>query len=105
MESEFMKQLKTYKMTRPNDVWECSECSRQQGRHDMWFDYDLCEMCHENQTDLFEHYETLPESVRAIIDTMEQSYESLRDAESKLNEIGYSFEWGLDAEPYNLRKI
>jgi hypothetical protein len=99
-----MKQLKTYKMTKPNDVWECSECSRLQGRHDMWFEYDLCEMC-ENQKDLFEHYETLPDEVRAIIDAMEQSYESLRDAESKLNEIGYSFEYGLDAEPYNLRKI
>ena len=42
-----MKQLKTYKMTKPNDVWECSECSLPQGRHDMWFDGNLCESCNE----------------------------------------------------------
>jgi hypothetical protein len=71
----------------------------------MWFEYDLCEMCHENQKDLFEHYETLPDEVRAIIDTMEQSYQSLLEAERSMNKIGYSFEYGLDAEPYNLRKI
>jgi hypothetical protein len=105
MELEFMKQLKTYKMTRPNDVWECSECSRLQGRHDMWFEYDLCEMCHENQTDLLEQYDTLPESVQKIIMEMIHSYDGIKEANEKLKKIGYSFEYGLDAEPYNLRKI
>ncbi len=59
----------------------------------------------ENQVDLFEQYELLPKDVRAIIDTIEQSYQGLLESERKLNEIGYSFEWGLDAEPYNLIKI
>jgi len=59
----------------------------------------------ENQVDLFERYESLPNEVRAIIDTMYRSYQGLLEAERKLNVIGYSFEWGLDAEPYNLRKI
>jgi len=59
----------------------------------------------ENQVDLFEQYELLPNEVRAIIDTMYRSYQGLLEAEIKLNVIGYSFEWGLDAEPYNLRKI
>ena len=59
----------------------------------------------ENQVDLFEQYELLPNEVRAIIDTIEQSYQGLLESERKLNEIGYSFEFGLDAEPYNLRKI
>jgi hypothetical protein len=59
----------------------------------------------ENQIDLFEQYETLPDEVRVIIDTIEQSYQSLLEAERSMNKIGYSFEWGIDAIPYNLRKI
>lgn len=59
----------------------------------------------ENQVDLFEQYELLPNEVRAIVDTIEQCYQGLLESERKLNKIGYSFEFGLDAEPYNLRKI
>jgi hypothetical protein len=59
----------------------------------------------ENQIDLFEQYETLPDEVRVIINTIEQSYQSLLEAERSMNKIGYSFEWGIDAIPYNLRKI
>jgi hypothetical protein len=59
----------------------------------------------ENQIDLFEQYETLPNEVRAIIDTIDKSYQSLLEAERTMNKIGYSFEWGIDAIPYNLRKI
>jgi hypothetical protein len=59
----------------------------------------------ENQIDLFEQYETLPDEVRAIIDTIDKSYQSLLEAERTMNKIGYSFEWGIDAIPYNLRKI
>jgi hypothetical protein len=36
-------------MTKPNDVWHCSECEQAQGRHDMWFDGDLCEECNERK--------------------------------------------------------
>lgn len=32
-------------MTRQEDIWSCSECGQLQGRHDMWFDGDLCEKC------------------------------------------------------------
>jgi hypothetical protein len=59
----------------------------------------------ENQIDLFEQYETLPDEVRVIIDTIDKSYQSLLEAERTMNKIGYSFEWGIDAIPYNLRKI
>jgi hypothetical protein len=59
----------------------------------------------ENQKDLFEQWETLPNEVKNILEKTEQSYQGLLLSERKLNEIGYSFEWGLDAEPYNLRKI
>jgi hypothetical protein len=62
-------------------------------------------MCHENQTDLLEQYDTLPESVQKIIMEMIHSYDGIKEANEKLKKIGYSFEYGLDAEPYNLRKI
>jgi hypothetical protein len=71
----------------------------------MWFEYDLCEMCHENQIDLLDHYETLPESVQKIIMEMVHTYNGIKEANEKLKKIGYVFEYGLDAEPYNLRKI
>lgn len=37
----------------PEDEWECSECGRAQGRHDMWFEGDLCEKCHEHSKEEF----------------------------------------------------
>jgi hypothetical protein len=27
------------------DIWECVECGDMQGRHDMWFDGDICGKC------------------------------------------------------------
>jgi hypothetical protein len=58
----------------------------------------------ENQTDLFEQWETLPTEVQETLSNMEQSYDSLAEANMKLREIGYEFEYGLDAEPFGLRK-
>ncbi len=40
-------------MTRPEDVWQCTSCTMYQGRHDMWFEHDLCEICHEKSV---QHY-------------------------------------------------
>lgn len=34
-------------MTKTQDIWVCSECGLEQGRHDMWFDGDICGTCHE----------------------------------------------------------
>lgn len=59
----------------------------------------------ENQVDLFERCETLPINVQEIIFHMEHSYDSLAEANRKLREIGYEFDYGLDAEPFGLRKI
>lgn len=61
-----------------------------------------------NVIDLFEHYETLPDEVRVIIEkhmTGENSWESCRALEAELEPLGYTFEWGLSGEPYDLRKI
>jgi hypothetical protein len=32
-------------MTREEDVWACQECGNLQGRHDLWFEGDICEKC------------------------------------------------------------
>ena len=32
-------------MTHEEDVWTCHECGELKGRHDQWFDGDLCEKC------------------------------------------------------------
>lgn len=34
-------------MTKTEDIWECSDCGCFQGSHDMWFEGNLCEDCHE----------------------------------------------------------
>lgn len=37
-------------MTRKEDVWHCSKCGDEQGRHDMWFDEGVCGKCHTPET-------------------------------------------------------
>ena len=58
--------------------------------------------------DLFEDYEDQPEEVSELLSTLEvedYNYDSLNDLLSEMKKIGYTFEFGLDAEPYDLRKI
>lgn len=31
--------------TKLSDVWVCSSCRDLQGRHDQWFEGDICEKC------------------------------------------------------------
>lgn len=38
-------------MTRQEDIWYCSECGDGQGRHDMWFEGDICGKCHTPEID------------------------------------------------------
>ncbi|MCW8966682.1 MAG: hypothetical protein OQK82_08370 [Candidatus Pacearchaeota archaeon] len=60
----------------------------------------------EEQEDLFEKYEELPEEVQAVLLTFEDNtYEECQRLEDELRVLGYTFDWYLDAEPYNLRKI
>lgn len=59
---------------------------------------------------LFEDYENIPSEVQAILDKHEQSfidgdYSGLTKAHNELSEIGYTFEFGLDGQAYDLRKI
>jgi hypothetical protein len=33
-------------LTKQEDIWSCYECGKLQGRHDLWFEGDICESCH-----------------------------------------------------------
>lgn len=65
----------------------------------------------KNELDLFDHHELIPADVRAVMDKYATEYED--GADYQLNErlladlkpLGYTFDYYLDAEPYNLRKI
>lgn len=58
-------------------------------------------------TDLFDYPELQNQSVRRILWAYgcPQDYEGCDLLIQKLNEVGYTCEYGLDASPYNLRKI
>ena len=58
--------------------------------------------------DLFEDYDDQPEEVQAILANYEMEdndYETLQNLKAELESIGYTMDFGLDAEPYDLRKI
>ena len=62
----------------------------------------------EKELDLFEYYEEQPEEVKAILSRYELEeidYNTCENLLAELNAIGYTFEYGLSAEPFNLRKI
>lgn len=58
--------------------------------------------------DLFETPEKLPAQVQAILNSFDESKDGYKECtrlENELKPLGYTFEWYLDAVPYNLRKI
>lgn len=60
--------------------------------------------------DLFEDYENIPENVQEILDAYEHGfvdgdYDSLTKAHEELEKIGYTFDFYLDGQAYDLRKI
>jgi predicted acetyltransferase len=58
--------------------------------------------------DLFEEMDNLPEEVQAVLrkySTEDETYTNAESMLSDLESLGYTFEYGLDAVPYNLRKI
>jgi hypothetical protein len=57
-------------------------------------------------TDLFETPELIPDNVRAVLDSyLEPTYETLGLMLDECEELGYTFDYYLDAVPYDLRKI
>lgn len=62
--------------------------------------------------DLFEHYGDQPKELQTICDkwfNIEQTegldYKKCKQFLKEVEQIGYTFDYGLDAQPYNLHKI
>lgn len=57
---------------------------------------------------LLDNYEELPQVVKDIFycfEMLDNTYENCEQLVKSLNVVGYTIEYGLDAEPYNLTKI
>lgn len=68
--------------------------------------YCACDTFEEK--DLFEHLEELPSDVLLVISKYEEgegSYEICKSLLAELESLGYTFDYGLDGIPHNLRKI
>jgi hypothetical protein len=64
----------------------------------------------EEGIDLFEDYDNIPNDVQEILDNYQEAFEDgdysgLKMAHEELNKIGYTFEYYLDGQAYDLRKI
>jgi hypothetical protein len=63
----------------------------------------------EGDEDMFNDWENIPDEVKTILDKYSEEdndYRVLRKMQKELeNETGYTFDWGLDAEPYGLRPM
>lgn len=61
------------------------------------------------QVDLFTTPELIPANIKAILDTFNEDapngYKELERLVKAIEKHGYTFDYYLDAEPYNLRKI
>ena len=58
--------------------------------------------------DLFETPELIPQEVQAVLDTLSEdanSYLELERIQKQVEKLGYTFDYGLDAEPYDLRPM
>ena len=63
-----------------------------------------------NMKDLFEYYDEQPTNLKAITSEMEQNvdgvgYPALEAFKQRCEAIGYTFDYDLSAEPFNLRKF
>jgi hypothetical protein len=67
----------------------------------------LKSMAKGGMIDLFEDYENIPANVQEILDEYDleedSDYDTLLELQNRLETIGYTFEYGLDAVPYGLR--
>lgn len=58
--------------------------------------------------DYFEHYDKLPHNIQAILNAYNieaMDYDMCGQLLRSLNAEGWTFDYGLDATPYNLRKF
>jgi hypothetical protein len=61
----------------------------------------------EIEIDLFDHPELIPQSVQDVLEKYgsDLSYIDLENMLKEVEALGYTFEYYLDATPYNLQKI
>ena len=65
----------------------------------------------ENTVDLFEHLDQLPQEVLDVLEKHSETwddkdgYQACSDLVDDLEKVGYTCDYGLSAEPYDLRKI
>ena len=65
-------------------------------------------MEHTSTFDLLDNMHDLPDEVQDILSEfseLENDYLNCAQLVDKLNAVGYTIEYGLDAEPYNLTKL
>ena len=60
-----------------------------------------------NDQDLFETPELIPAEIKVFFDDVEDepNYLQLANIQKKCEQLGYTFDYYLDATPYNLRKF
>lgn len=56
-------------------------------------------------SDYFEHYEKLPKEIQELVDDMVNyaDYKNLEVWKKRFERFGWTFSYGLDGEPFNLR--
>lgn len=66
----------------------------------------------EDEVDLFAEYENLPQNIQDLIQRLEDTLEAggnrylaLANLLQEFEAEGYTFDYGLDAEPFGLKKI
>lgn len=58
------------------------------------------------EKDMFDFYDELPNEVKEVIDNFkENTYDECAKLVMNLNQIGWTCNYYLDAEPYGLRKL
>lgn len=61
-----------------------------------------------NEINLFEHYQLLPEEVQVILgkyDDHDNTYANCRQLVADLETVGYTCDYDLSAEPFDLKRI
>lgn len=64
------------------------------------------------KTDLFNNQEEMPPVLLELVEEFQYkdattglNYNDCREFQARAEKIGFTFEWGLDAEPYNLKPL
>lgn len=60
-----------------------------------------------NEQDLFDNWEELPKEVLEVLNKYldDLNYQQCEDMLKEMESVGYTFEYYLDAVPFNLKKI